>query len=79
MICLLSREQCCRLADEPRANGTFITTLLSYGTGLLLTMPVCGWIIARADDGSALLLDTLHYIIDSILSMITFITDEYCS
>ena len=35
VICLLSRNQCCRLADESRASGTFTTTLLSYGTGLL--------------------------------------------
>ena len=32
---IISRDQCCRLADESRASGTFTTTLLSYGTGLL--------------------------------------------
>ena len=37
VICWLSRDQRCRLADESRASGTFTRTLLiSYGTGLLL-------------------------------------------
>ena len=86
IICLLSRDQCCRFADELRTSGTFTTMLLSYGTGLLfLILSKKVDLLSKhpaasprqfVDGSSCELMMEAHY---CWILFITFITDEYCS